>query len=262
MSRDIHDLCAFWGEWPFLNTGLWDAARLEGLLRRAGVTRAAVSPFGHALCRDEFAEDERFLADVETNPFFAPVAGVNLAEPHWPRRMDRLAAEGRFRGLILHPATRHFRLDDADLVAAFWAHPATRRLPVIVSMGIEEMRFKPAALASRAVSVEEVEAFLRTTPDGARAIASEVPLAQAERMMSAQGFPAERVTFDVLAADRVPFAEARPTRVESYAFASLAPVLAPEGTLRTGERSFPPEARDPILSTNARRFWPEAFGGG
>lgn len=265
----------FWGAWPFSNTGFWDAARLRARLTAAGITKAFVSPFGHCLGKDEFDLDRRFLADLRGNDFFLPVAGLNLSETYWPERLARIVKEGKFAGLILHPATRHFRLDDQALITAFFRCLQTSnfRRPVLVSAGIEEQRMRPLALAARAVGAVEIqnvdpllqsrapahpgaggtelEVFIRMAPPDIPIVMLGLPASEM-RALIATGIPAgKRILFDVANMDAGALDRWRNLEERYYCFGSFCPMLAPEGALWTLEFSTDPGPRAAIYARGA-----------
>lgn len=282
MRSDVIDMHVFWGEWPFSNTGFWDGARLRERLEKAGIARAFVSPFGHALCKDEFELDRRFLADLRGNDFLLPVAGLNLKEAYWPERMARLGTAQKFAGLILHPATRHFRLDDQSLVAAFFQcrRKSNIRGPVFVSAGIEEQRMRPLALDARPVGAPELKhvdpllrnraagaagedenelaAFIRLAPPDIPIIILGLSASEIGNLIKSGNLEGKRILFDSANLDVGPLERWRELEERHYCFGSFCPVLAPEGAVWTLEFSAAPEQRHAIYARGAE-FIPDCL---
>jgi hypothetical protein len=143
----MFDVTCFVGAGPLASS---TPAALGELLRRSGVTSAAVSPMAGLFVSDPTVND--VLRDLP--PFFVPVP---IVDPRWPPRV--LASYRKNRAVRVVPGSHGYPASEARALD----------MPVILQMRVADPRNLPSDLPLPEVDVAEAVALSPMVVTGARA---------------------------------------------------------------------------------------------
>jgi uncharacterized protein len=270
----IVDADAYVGSfWPGseLVDGRPDAVRAR--LEAMGVEVAFAALMEGAWYRDQRRANDQLADMVHAHrDFFRPLACIDPTASYAEEELTRCIDALDMRGVRLFPTYHHYRLDNPRV--ATLAHEAgRRRIPVFVTLMMEEDRFAHPAVAEMPLDKAELRdmtavhlapglgssllrplaALIASAPDSTFVVGM-ASVDQAHALLSLPMMCDGRVFFDIARMDR-------PTTgldmligkhgAASLVFGSHAPFLYPEATLlNLAYRTFSGEHRQAILAAN------------
>lgn len=161
----LFDMNVYLGQFPFRPTPHTNAEALSAHLKRIGVEKALVSSLEGVYYRNVQQGNCRLYEAVR--PYqqqFVCAALVNPLYPQWQTDAALCVDGWGFAALKLFPCHHGYRLDDEHGVAVLrWA--AEHNVPVVLPIGIEDLRQRHPMDANRLLCPQEVAAAASAVPD-------------------------------------------------------------------------------------------------
>lgn len=107
------DTSVFCGHWPFRNLSPLDPAGLKEHLKRHGVTQAWIAATEAVLFPDPMEANEPLLTAVSDDPFYVPLAVIDVTLATYLEDAAACLKRWRCRGFKLTPNYHSYALDDA-----------------------------------------------------------------------------------------------------------------------------------------------------
>ncbi|MHB0878902.1 MAG: amidohydrolase family protein [Anaerolineae bacterium] len=162
----IVDANAYVGRWPFRRLGLSGAAGLKTLLQRTATDVALASPIAGAFYRDCLTAVEEMLEDDGWDAaLMRPVAVVDPTYPGWEADLDTMVARLGCVAVRVLPNYHSYTLHD-DCALALAGRVQELRLPLIITMRMQDERSHHRRMSVPAVTADEVRFLLRVMPHG------------------------------------------------------------------------------------------------
>lgn len=133
------DTSVFCGHWPFRSVGGATPAELKALLSASGVTQAWVAPLEGLFYWDSMEANEALAEALQGDPFFLPVAWINVSLPTW--RKDARESLERLHGRAFKLAPNYHQYELSDLRVLELAGLAREaNVPVCVQLRMQDER--------------------------------------------------------------------------------------------------------------------------
>lgn len=157
------DTSVFCGHWPFRRLPLREHGALKAHLAGHGVSQAWVASAEALLYPDPMHGNEPLLAAVRGDPFFVPVAVLDLVLAGWRRDARECVERLGCRAVKLAPNYHGYALSEprADELAE-WAGAAG--VPVCIQLRMMDERTHHPLMKVPGVPAEEVAALARRHP--------------------------------------------------------------------------------------------------
>jgi hypothetical protein len=158
------DLNAYIGRWPFGPVKPDTPAGLLRLMDRAGIERAAVTPFEALFYKDALDANKMLSRAVRgRHDRLVAFGALNPAYPDWETDLGRSLEGLELAGLRLFPSYHGYTLEDA-CCREFLAACAERNVPVQVVPAVSDPRMHHPRAAVPAASMAAVPGILNALP--------------------------------------------------------------------------------------------------
>lgn len=158
------DLNAYIGRWPFGSVKPDTPAGLLRLMNRAGIERAAATPFEALLYKDALEANELLTKALRgKRDRLIPFGTVNPAYPDWETDLAHSLEDHEVAGLRLFPGYHGYALED-DCCRELMAACAERNVPVQIVPAITDPRMHHPRVAVPASSLAAVPQLLQALP--------------------------------------------------------------------------------------------------
>lgn len=157
---NLFDASTWIGSWPFAFCDAHTPRSLAAHLRRNGVRRALVSPFGAVFAPEPGPANRELIEGTRALPALEPVPVINPALANWRDQLARCAADPRVRAVRLLPRYHDFRLG-ARSVDDLVGELRRRGLRLVVQMQLIDARHEYHAMTIKPVPAAELAGFLR-----------------------------------------------------------------------------------------------------
>ena len=171
VTTPLVDANAFLGDWPTRRLhGSPPASLTDQVTRRLaqmdqyGIETAVVSPLDAVLLKDADVANHELSDLVAAQQRLLPAYVLNPTWPSWEEHLERAVRHyTRPVALRLLPAYHGYRLDDEALVP-FFALLGAHRIPVIVTVQLEDARMHHPALRVPDLSTDEIAGAVERFP--------------------------------------------------------------------------------------------------
>lgn len=162
----ILDVNCFIGHWPFRRIPYRTVGDIKGLMARANIQGALVTPLAGLFFKDCLSAVREMLDELEAEPSpnLWPVAVVNPTFPGWQDDLKTMVDEWGCVAVRLFPNYHRYRLPDpqaADLLKVAMG----RGIPLMISVRIEDERLQHWLVRIDPVPRLDLMWVLRAFPD-------------------------------------------------------------------------------------------------
>ncbi|HWL54764.1 MAG TPA: hypothetical protein VNQ90_20145 [Chthoniobacteraceae bacterium] len=160
----ILDVNAAAGFWPIQRFSFQTLEELDQVFEASQVETAWVSAIESILYPDPETHDHRLFEKIGAFPRLRPVKTVNPLLANWERSCQADLARHPIAALKLFPNYHGYSLAHPE-VEALCRFAMERRLPVVVSVRVNDERNQPVAMQVAGVPVEEIAALSLKFPE-------------------------------------------------------------------------------------------------
>jgi predicted TIM-barrel fold metal-dependent hydrolase len=257
MASPILDVNCFHGYWPFRRMAYRTTHDLRRLMTRTGTHNVLVTPLAGIFYKDCLSAVREMLDELQGAAYrnMWPVAVINPVFPGWREDLETMVDEWGCVALRLFPNYHGYRLSDS-LAAEMLEAAQERRLPLIISVRVEDERLQHRLARVRPVAPGDIMWVLRSFPN-IRLILCEPKPAEVDELRRSI---LTHLHASVVTPSRVPqfYLEelVRQLGSQRIMYGTGMPLACPEGVLRLVQDAHLDEAaRDAILCGNAVRVF-------
>jgi len=160
----IIDVNAGFGFWPIQRFSSHRLEELDEVFQRTGVGDVWLSAVESILFPEPDSWDTRLFARLDAYPRFRPVKTVNPLLANWPSSWDKAAAAFPLAAIKLFPSYHGYSLHDVRL-DDLCRKAALAKLPVLITVRVNDERNQPHFLQVPGVSVSEIVSLSLRHPD-------------------------------------------------------------------------------------------------
>lgn len=160
----IIDVNAGFGFWPIQRFSSHRLEELDEVFQRTDVDEVWLSAVESILFPEPDSWDTRLFAQLDAYPRFRPVKTANPTLANWRSSWDEAAAAFPLAAIKLFPNYHGYSLSDVRL-ADLCRKAALAKLPVLITVRVNDERNQPHFLQVAGVSVNEIASLSLRHPD-------------------------------------------------------------------------------------------------
>jgi hypothetical protein len=161
--KNLIDTSTFCGHWPFRNLPFRSPGELKEHLSSRGVKKAWVTSAEAILLPDPMQGNLPLLAAIANDPFFVPVAVLDVTLAGWRKDFGAFIENKKFRAIKLTPNYHSYSLNDprADGLAEC---AGAAGVPVCIQVRMMDERSHHALMKVPGVPTPEIAALAKRHP--------------------------------------------------------------------------------------------------